>query len=138
MEGVRNWVGRLQREDGSFGEWVLEGGLGGGEDGVKMARVCGGRDMRYVYFAAALRALLGEGDWDVEKTVNYVVESQTYDGGIAEMPFHEAHGESLFPLSGAEGCERGEDKVAMLIGVTSNSGNDVLRHRGVEAAGPVR
>ncbi|CAD6448064.1 9d1fa01f-c692-44de-82c9-b422335780b7 [Sclerotinia trifoliorum] len=82
------WMKRLQREDGSFGEFVTEDG-----------KIQGGRDMRYCYVATAIRWILtedaheemGDDDIDVEKLVEHLRAGQTYDGGISESAQHEAH-----------------------------------------------
>lgn len=52
LEGVKrkeclNWLKRLQREDGSFGEWIAPNG-----------KIQGGNDMRYCYVASAIRWVL--------------------------------------------------------------------------------
>lgn len=72
---VLQWLRRLQREDGSFGEVVDREG-----------RVMGGRDMRYCYLAACIRWCLrgdvSEGDeaWvediDVEGLVRHIRRAQ--------------------------------------------------------------
>ncbi|KAF2429855.1 terpenoid cyclases/Protein prenyltransferase [Tothia fuscella] len=84
------WLRRVQRPDGSFGETV-------GEEG----KVEGGMDPRFGYMAMGIRWFLrgratgdvmGVPDVDADKLVECVRISQTYDGGISEAPFHEAHG----------------------------------------------
>ena len=102
------WLGSLQLEDGSFGEALGEGG-----------KIEGGGDIRYCYLAAAVRWILRgdeetigvEGsfkDIDVLALVGFITSSQvsvrsqtgkipanrekSYEGGIAQAPFHEAHG----------------------------------------------
>ncbi|RAL62425.1 hypothetical protein DID88_004991 [Monilinia fructigena] len=81
------WLKTLQREDGSFGEFVTEDG-----------KIQGGRDMRYCYVATAIRWMLtgdahemGDDDIDVERLVGHLRAGQTYDGGISESAQHEAH-----------------------------------------------
>jgi geranylgeranyl transferase type-1 subunit beta len=83
------WLSRMQRPDGSFGETLGQHG-----------RIEGGNDTRYGYMAAGIRWILrgnvegdvdGITDIDVDKFVRRVQESETYDGGISEAPFHEAH-----------------------------------------------
>ncbi|KAI4601550.1 hypothetical protein KJ359_011680 [Pestalotiopsis sp. 9143b] len=80
------WLKNLQREDGSFGEILKPNGTIGG-----------GRDMRYAYMAAVIRWVLGgdqagpELDFDVDKFVNHIKQSQTFDGGIAESSMGESH-----------------------------------------------
>ncbi|KAL9584561.1 MAG: hypothetical protein Q9212_002052 [Teloschistes hypoglaucus] len=83
--GCLNWLKRLQRSDGTFGE-----ALGLDEE------VQGKRDMRFCYCAAAIRWILGgdreeEADIDVDGLLRFLEASQTYEGGFANGPFHEAH-----------------------------------------------
>lgn len=69
--GLLRLLPKLQRENGSFGEW-----LGPGEAAV------GESDPRFILFACAIRWMLrgregngvvgGVPDFDVEKTVNYI------------------------------------------------------------------
>ncbi|KAI4171312.1 MAG: hypothetical protein LQ343_004389 [Gyalolechia ehrenbergii] len=80
------WLKQLQLQDGTFGEALSLGG-----------EVRGGRDMRFCYCAAAIRWILGldnrEGDdIDVEGMMWFFEASQTYEGGFANGPFHEAQG----------------------------------------------
>ncbi|KUJ22387.1 terpenoid cyclases/Protein prenyltransferase [Mollisia scopiformis] len=94
LDGVRRddclrWIKGLQREDGSFGEFITQ-------DGV----IQGGTDMRISYAAMAIRWIL-KGDYDsskedgadidVDQLVKYIRSGQTYDGGIGESSRHEAH-----------------------------------------------
>lgn len=83
------WLKRMQRPDGSFGQTI-------GLDG----HIEGGSDYRFGYMAASIRWILrgnlegpveGVPDIDVDKFVLCVRRSETYDGGISEAPFHEAH-----------------------------------------------
>ena len=102
------WLETLQLKDGSFGEALGEGG-----------KVEGGGDIRYCYLAAAVRWMLrgdeeiardeeGIKDIDVPALVGFIISSQvsmgnrtgktcadgnkSYEGGIGQAPFHEAHG----------------------------------------------
>ncbi|XP_021345937.1 geranylgeranyl transferase type-1 subunit beta-like [Mizuhopecten yessoensis] len=71
----------LQQEDGSFC-CVPEGSE---------------NDMRFIYCAACTCYMIN--DWsgmDTEKAVNFIKNSQTYEGGIAQGPGLEAHGGSTF------------------------------------------
>jgi len=86
---ILQWLTTVQRSDGTFGESV-------GEDGV----VEGGNDPRYGYMVTGIRWILrgnlegpvdGVPDIDVDKFVACVRRSETYDGGITETAFHEAH-----------------------------------------------
>ncbi|KAK0665284.1 terpenoid cyclases/protein prenyltransferase alpha-alpha toroid [Cercophora samala] len=88
------WLRRLQRDDGSFGE-VLR--LLPGQEWF----IGGGYDMRYCYIAASIRWMLrgdvkeGEPGWvediDTEGLTNYILSSQTYDGGFAGSSQEEPH-----------------------------------------------
>ncbi|KAF2405214.1 geranylgeranyl transferase type I beta subunit [Trichodelitschia bisporula] len=84
------WLRRMQRPDGSFGETLSLDGA-----------VEGGTDSRFGYCAMGIRWMLrgavegpawGVPDIDVEGLVRVIRNCQTYDGGISELPFHEAHG----------------------------------------------
>jgi geranylgeranyl transferase type-1 subunit beta len=93
------WLRRLQRDDGSFGEVLVQVPEKGDKETYMVA---GGRDMRYCYFAAMIRWMLrgkvedGDPGWvedyDVEGLVRHILRGQTYDGGVAESSQHEAHG----------------------------------------------
>jgi geranylgeranyl transferase type-1 subunit beta len=83
------WLKQMQRPDGSFGQTI-------GQDG----HIEGGSDYRFGYMAAGIRWILrgdiegpvdGVPDIDVDNFVQCVQRSETYDGGISEAPFHEAH-----------------------------------------------
>ncbi|KAI9781410.1 MAG: hypothetical protein M1839_006004 [Geoglossum umbratile] len=114
------WLQRLQRQDGSFGELL-------GEEG----KIVGGRDMRYCYMATGVRWMLrgraegakaGGKDIDVDALVGFINSSevvdlyskestktagltpifqQTYDHSIGESPYHEAHAGMTFCGIGA-------------------------------------
>ncbi|KAL8944574.1 MAG: hypothetical protein Q9216_000377 [Gyalolechia sp. 2 TL-2023] len=78
------WLKQLQLQDGTFGEALSLGG-----------EVRGERDMRFCYCAAAIRWILGVGDReaddiDVDGMMWFFEASQTYEGGFANGPFHEA------------------------------------------------
>lgn len=84
------WLNRMQRPEGSFGETVSDEGF-----------VHGGNDSRFGYMATAIRWILrgdlvgpceGVPDIDVDNFVTCVRDAETYDGGISEAPYHEAHG----------------------------------------------
>ncbi|KAL8773118.1 MAG: hypothetical protein Q9209_001794 [Squamulea sp. 1 TL-2023] len=81
-----SWLKRLQLSDGTFGEAL-------GSEGEAHS----GRDMRFCYCAAAIRWILAGGtgeedeDIDVDGLVRFIKASQTYEGGFANGPFHEAH-----------------------------------------------
>lgn len=85
--GMARLLRRLQRSDGGFGEWALEGGFYG-QEGEEV--VMGGDDMRYVYCAAAVRWILGgkelsetgrwagEDDVDVDKAVEFIASAKVW------------------------------------------------------------
>ncbi|KAI9839619.1 MAG: hypothetical protein M1819_002245 [Sarea resinae] len=82
-----DWVRRLQRPDGSFGDLLGEGG-----------KIEGARDTRFCNLAAGVRWILrgteesdAEEDIDVDQLVRYLRSTETYDGGISDAPFTEAH-----------------------------------------------
>ncbi|KAL4881487.1 terpenoid cyclases/protein prenyltransferase alpha-alpha toroid [Aspergillus karnatakaensis] len=93
------WLPKMQRPDGSFGE------VFGPED-----RVEGGGDLRFCCFGAGTRYILrGQrsaglddvGDIDVGKLVGFIESCQTYDGGMAEGPYCEAHSGHTYCAFGA-------------------------------------
>ncbi|CAK7231415.1 geranylgeranyl transferase type-1 subunit beta [Sporothrix curviconia] len=95
-DATLRWLRRLQRADGSFGEYaadVPDIKAPGGRRPV----VGGGADMRYCYIAAMIRWMLGGGahtdvpDINVDALVRYMRRGQTYDGGFAESSTHESH-----------------------------------------------
>ncbi|KAK3699544.1 geranylgeranyl transferase type-1 subunit beta [Vermiconidia calcicola] len=85
------WLRRVQRPDGSFGEILMDG------------RVEGGRDPRAGYCAAGVRHFLrganedashkydGIEDINIDDLVRCIRICQVFDGGIADEPFHEPH-----------------------------------------------
>ncbi|KAI5848654.1 terpenoid cyclases/protein prenyltransferase alpha-alpha toroid [Morchella snyderi] len=89
-KGLLALLPKMQRSDGSFGEWL------GPDD-----EVVGSSDMRFIYCACAIRWILkgrnGDGivegvkDIDVDRCVSYIASAETYDHGISEKPFGEAH-----------------------------------------------
>ncbi|OMP84149.1 Geranylgeranyl transferase type-1 subunit beta [Diplodia seriata] len=112
------WLPRLQRpDDGSFGETLGEGG-----------RIEGGHDTRFIYCAAGVRWILrgsvdgdvdGVQDMDVDAVVRCIRASETYDGGISEAAYHEAHAGFTYCAIGA---------LAMLGRLPSNAGSPVSGH----------
>jgi geranylgeranyl transferase type-1 subunit beta len=95
-----NWLKRMQREDGSFGQTL-------GYDGS----IDGGHDTRFGYIAMGIHWILG-GDQpqktdvsiqgiNTEALVQNIRELQTYDGGFSDIPFHEAHGGYTYCAIGA-------------------------------------
>lgn len=85
---ILEWLPRLQREDGSFGEIL---GLHG--------QIEGGRDLRYCCCAAGIAYILnptlkhkdGAPSFDEEKLVSYILGCQDYSGGFGESPLREPH-----------------------------------------------
>ncbi|XP_067929662.1 geranylgeranyl transferase type-1 subunit beta-like isoform X2 [Watersipora subatra] len=75
--GLKN----LQLENGSF-QYCVEGS----ED-----------DMRFIYCVAAVCYILNDySTIDVEKAVNYIIDSLSYEGGFGQRPFTEAVGGSTY------------------------------------------
>lgn len=83
------WLTKMQRPDGSFGQTL------GDNDNIE-----GGNDTRFGYMGAGIRWILrghaegpieGVPDINVDKFVECIRNSETYDGGISESAFHEAH-----------------------------------------------
>ncbi|CAZ85033.1 unnamed protein product [Tuber melanosporum] len=98
--GLLELLPKVQREDGSFGEWL-------GGDG----QIIGGSDMRFVYCAVAIRWILrgreGEGmlegieDIDVEGVVRFIKSAESYEHGISDKAFGEAHAGLTYCAIGA-------------------------------------
>ncbi|KAM0280558.1 hypothetical protein ACHAQH_004003 [Verticillium albo-atrum] len=98
--GILKWLKRLQREDGSFGDLIMDDGS-----------ISGGRDMRLCYLAATIRWCLrgdvkeGEPGWvediSVDALIGHIRQGQTYDGGVAESSQHEAHAGYAYCAIGA-------------------------------------
>lgn len=71
----------LQLPDGSF-QYCIEGSE---------------NDMRFLYCVACVCYILNDfSTIDVDKAVNYVIASLSYEGGFGQGPFLEAHGGSTF------------------------------------------
>ncbi|KAL8874686.1 MAG: hypothetical protein Q9174_000026 [Haloplaca sp. 1 TL-2023] len=80
------WLKDLQLPDGTFGEAL---GING--------QVGEGQDMRFCYCAAVISWILDEDQetkvqLDLDGLLRFFEASQTYEGGFANGPFHEAHG----------------------------------------------
>ncbi|KAK3376857.1 terpenoid cyclases/protein prenyltransferase alpha-alpha toroid [Lasiosphaeria ovina] len=98
------WLRQLQRDDGSFGESRLQ--LPG-----RGWFIGGGYDMRYCYIATCIRWILrgdvreGDAAWvedfNTEKLVQYILDSQTYDGGFAGSSEEEPHAGYAYCAIGA-------------------------------------
>jgi len=70
----------LQQDDGSFAP------VPGGEN-----------DMRFIFCASVISYILD--DWsgiDIEKTIGYILKSQSYDSAIGQGPCQESHGGSTY------------------------------------------
>ncbi|MCJ1405034.1 hypothetical protein MMC11_008260 [Xylographa trunciseda] len=74
------WLAKLQMKDGSFGE-----GLG------RNGQIEGDPDVRYCFLAAVTRWILKDG----------MQPDDTYDGGIGQAPYHEAHAGFTYSGMGA-------------------------------------
>ncbi|KAK5112911.1 hypothetical protein LTR62_003733 [Meristemomyces frigidus] len=96
------WLPKMQRPDGSFGETLIDG------------QIEGGLDPRFGYCAAGIRyilrglhtgplALHGSkvNDMDVDSLVRCIRLAEAYDGGIADLGFHEPHAGYTFCSLGA-------------------------------------
>ncbi|KAI7240163.1 geranylgeranyl transferase-like protein type i beta subunit [Hortaea werneckii] len=101
-EDCLKWLQRMQRPDGSFGETLVKG------------QIEGGSDSRLGFCAAGIRHILrgrtlgpitidGEtiGDIDLDGFVKCVQMSESFDGGIADEPFHEPQAGYTFCSLGA-------------------------------------
>lgn len=54
-------------------------------------------DLRFVYSVAAICRILGtNGDLDVEKAIEFILNCQTYEGGFGYRPGEESHGGAVF------------------------------------------
>ncbi|KAI5358616.1 putative terpenoid cyclases/protein prenyltransferase alpha-alpha toroid [Septoria linicola] len=86
------WICRMQRPDGSFGETNIEGTINGG------------MDPRFGYCATGVRYILRGNesgpltldgttvaDIEVDRLVGCIRLAESYDGGIADSPYHEPH-----------------------------------------------
>jgi len=114
------WLTKMQRPDGSFGETLVNG------------KIEGGMDVRFGYTAMGIRWILRGGaghevdsvpDIDVDKLVQRIKQSNTYDGGISEMPFHESHGGFTFcaiaALSLVNRLPNGVERSSLSDGITN-------------------
>jgi len=80
-ENIAKSIRSLQLPSGSF-----KAAAEGGED-----------DMRFIYCAAAISNILSISNGiDKDKAVEYIQKSITYEGGIAQGPYLEAHGGSTY------------------------------------------
>ncbi|CAP74307.1 Pc14g01660 [Penicillium rubens Wisconsin 54-1255] len=83
------WLPKVQRADGSFGELVgPEGSVGGPRD---LRYCCCAAGIRYVLRGRSETGLEGVPDIDVLGFISFIEACQTYDGGMAESPFCESH-----------------------------------------------
>ncbi|KAF7715485.1 Uncharacterized protein PECH_007036 [Penicillium ucsense] len=103
------WLPKLQRADGSFGETIGAGGA-----------IEGNRDLRYCCCASGIRYMLrgpyGQGveevkDIDVSRLISFIEQCQNYDGGMGESPFRESHsGHTYCAVGSLHFLRRGTDK----------------------------
>jgi len=80
-KGIVTALKHLQKPDGSFASTAS-----GTEN-----------DMRFVYCACAISTLLN--DWsgvDIDRAVNYIVNSTAFDHAFGQGPYQEAHGGSTY------------------------------------------
>ncbi|KAF2158887.1 hypothetical protein M409DRAFT_71431 [Zasmidium cellare ATCC 36951] len=118
-KGALQWLVKMQRPDGSFGETLVNG------------QIEGGRDPRFGYCAAGVRYILrgdSEGtlnidgtsvqDIDINKLVGCISLAESYDGGIADEPFHEPHAGYTFC---SLGCLKFVNRLRTPDGDTSHS-----------------
>lgn len=113
------WLPRLQRSDGSFGEIL---GPGGGIEG--------GRDLRYCCCAAGIAYMLSDPReqpyspaFDEEGLVDYILNCQDYAGGFGESPLREPH-------SGLNYCAIGTlEFLSRLNGTGSKRARNALRNQ---------
>ena len=91
-----DWIRNLQHPDGSFGDLAAGG---------KNATVDGGQDVRFCFLAVLVCAIVGEEQSaseavgkcvDVDRLKQFILDSQTYDGGIARKPNCESHAGSTY------------------------------------------
>ncbi|KAJ5944859.1 hypothetical protein N7516_005027 [Penicillium verrucosum] len=93
------WLPKVQRADGSFGELVgPEGSVGGPRD---LRYCCCAAGIRYVLRGRNETGLEGVPDIDVLGFVSFIEACQTYDGGMAESPFCESHSGHTYCAVGA-------------------------------------
>ncbi|GAB7332910.1 hypothetical protein MBLNU13_g04622t1 [Cladosporium sp. NU13] len=85
------WVNDMQRDDGSFGETLVDGKQEGGRD-PRLGYCATG--VRYILRGATAPGTLNIGgervdDIDFDKYIECIRCSESFDGGIADAPFHE-------------------------------------------------
>ncbi|KAL9112498.1 MAG: hypothetical protein Q9227_003340 [Pyrenula ochraceoflavens] len=88
-KGGLQWLAKMQRTDGSFGDTLGEN-----------EQIEGGNDLRFCYCAAGIRLILrGDTnahvenipDIDVERLLTYIRSCQSFEGGFSQGPSREAH-----------------------------------------------
>jgi len=80
-ESIAKGIKSLQLPDGSF----------------KAAAEGGENDMRFLYCAAAISTFIdSRSGMDTEKAIQYIISSISYEGGIGQGPWLEAHGGSTY------------------------------------------
>ncbi|SMR57693.1 unnamed protein product [Zymoseptoria tritici ST99CH_3D1] len=86
------WLTKMQREDGSFGETLVDG------------TIEGGRDPRFGYCATGIRFILRGGregalstageeieDIRLDSLVSCIEAAESYEGGLSDSRYHEPH-----------------------------------------------
>jgi geranylgeranyl transferase type-1 subunit beta len=113
------WLRKMQRSDGSFGETLVEGQIEGAND-PRWSHCASGA--RYILRGSREGTVQIDGedveDIDIDALVSSIIRaevrlsifsypsisadvSQSYDGGIADLPFHEPHAGYTFCSLGA-------------------------------------
>jgi len=92
------WLTRLQRPDGSFGETLVQGTINGGTDSRFGYCATG---VRYVLRGTYEGEIEGCPDVEIDNFVTCIRSAETYDGGISDAPYHEAHAGFTYCAVGA-------------------------------------
>jgi geranylgeranyl transferase type-1 subunit beta len=97
-KGCLQWMGRLQRRNGSFGEFE-------GEDG----EVMGKDDLRTCYCAVGVAYILQKGlveelPFEEKALLRFIANCQHHDGGFGQSPLLEAHSGLNFCAMAALEC----------------------------------
>ena len=114
---ILDWLPKLQRADGSFGEIL------GPNDSIE-----GGRDLRYCCCAAGIAYVLQDpgqkpyvAAFDENRLIGYILSCQDYTGGFGESPLREPH-------SGLNYCAIATlELISRLNGPSSQRAKEALR-----------
>lgn len=114
------WLARLQRPDGSFGEIL-------GAEG----KIEGGRDLRFCCCAAGIAYIFADPQkedykppFNIDALIDYILNCQQYNAGFAESPLREPH-------SGLNYCAIGTlELLGRLPGVHGNRASKMLKQMG--------